>query len=354
MFRDKNDVWKKLSELWISQDVQELETKGVKYAILSDIHLGNGESADDFAKNEPALQKALEHYWENGYKLILLGDIEELWQFDLSVIEAHYQNSVYKSLQRFSPDRVMRVFGNHDNEWGGLVDPIGGVNLSNNAPEALRLKDDKGIVRILLVHGHQGTVESDKYSWFSRFWVRIFSFVEPLARSTQLYSNPTATKSQIAKDYERTLYQWAKDHKAMVICGHTHRAIFASKSYAEQASKEKAELEAQNAKGIISPSKRFANIRKIDELTRILEDEKSKGRIIEAIDPDQEPLPCYFNTGCGVYSDGLTALEICEDQIRLVKWSRHSIPDGKDYECYQEDKFSKLIQKIDPVIRKKR
>lgn len=33
-----------------------------------------------------------------------------------------------------------------------------------------------------------------------------------------------------------------------------------------------------------------------------------------------EPLPCYFNTGSGLYRKGITNIEIKRDKIRLIKW----------------------------------
>ncbi len=345
MFQDRMNVWNRLSELWTRTDIPVLELKDRKYAILSDIHLGNNSPSDDFVKNEPALLYALDYYYENGFSLILLGDIEELWQFDLHAIKEHYDNTVYTRLRKFSPGRVTRIFGNHDYEWGGFVDPIHGVGTASIAPEAVKLADEQGIPRILLVHGHQGTIESDKFSWFSRFWVRLFSFIEPLAISAKIYTSPSSTKSQIAQDYERTLYQWAKENKVLLICGHSHRAIFASRSYAEKINEEILQLEAENSRSKTSATQRRKNFQKIRELNAELQDEKAKGRMIEATDPGKTPLPCYFNTGCGLYSDGLTALEISEGNIRLVKWCSDALPSSA-YQKYDEDNLSSILQKI--------
>jgi UDP-2,3-diacylglucosamine pyrophosphatase LpxH len=217
MFRDRNDVWNKLTDLNKDPNITALDISGGKYAILSDIHLGNGGSADDFANNEFALMKALNYYQAGKFTLILLRDIEELWQFDLIAIRKRYEENIYKRLRVFPQGRIIRVFGNHDYEWGGFIDPINGNQAPNVAPEAIKLKDNNGVTRVLLVHGHQGTIESDKFAWISRFWVRVFSFVEPFAKSLGLYSTSTSTKSQITKDYERTLYQWAKGKKIMLI-----------------------------------------------------------------------------------------------------------------------------------------
>jgi UDP-2,3-diacylglucosamine pyrophosphatase LpxH len=319
----KRLIWERLSALWLEDEVRTLETKGKKYAILSDIHLGDGGDADDFHGNEPVLLAALDHYKDQGYALLLLGDIEELWQFDLRHIVERYKRTIYSKIREYGDERVYRVFGNHDYEWGGYEDPTkGNSKQSGLADEALKLKDGNGDVRLLLVHGHQGSIESDKYAWFSRFFVRLFKAVEPVAKLTGLYGHGSATKSQVTKDYERTLYAWAKSNKVILMCGHSHRAIFASKSYADMLLDKIAELRAKNAMRGTHRSTRRDNYRKIARLEREYEDEKEKGRAIEPPDPDAEPLPCYFNCGCGLYTDGITTIEIADDEIKLVKWER--------------------------------
>ena len=48
--------------------------------ILSDFHLGNRKSRDDFLKNSQMCMYILEEYFRQGYTLILNGDIEELYR----------------------------------------------------------------------------------------------------------------------------------------------------------------------------------------------------------------------------------------------------------------------------------
>jgi UDP-2,3-diacylglucosamine pyrophosphatase LpxH len=278
MNRKINDVWEKLSAILEDAHVPIFELEGENYVLISDTHLGNGSGADDFHNNESALLKALDYYMEKQFRLILLGDIEEFWQFDLNEIKKRYENTVYSRIRKFPQEHITRLFGNHDYEWGGFIDPISENAASSAAPEALKLVDNRGTVRILLVHGHQGSIESDKFSWFSRFWVHVFRYVEPLAVKLGLYSTTSATKSQISKDYERTFYQWAKQNKLMIICGHSHRAIFASKSYAENLEEKIALLKAENAKIDVTHSRRLEIVRELHALKKELNDEKAKGR----------------------------------------------------------------------------
>ena len=167
MSLNKEAVWNRLYNLWDDSNLPEIPINGSKYAILSDIHLGDGGLADDFHTNEQALLNALKHYRKEKYKLILLGDIEEFWQFDLHQIAGRYQDTVYKALRAFNENDIIRIFGNHDLEWGGLSDPgrpaSSGVS-TKLAEEAIKLTDDQGQPRILLIHGHQGSLESDKFT----------------------------------------------------------------------------------------------------------------------------------------------------------------------------------------------
>jgi UDP-2,3-diacylglucosamine pyrophosphatase LpxH len=324
-----NSVTVRLSELWPSPDIESLATAGQKYVLLSDIHLGDGGRADDSRHNEQVLVDALRHYAEAGYTLLLLGDIEEFWQFDLEVIAARYNGSVYAALREFGDQRIYRIFGNHDREWGGLEDPARqDSRQSRYAAEALKLKDSGGNIRFLLLHGHQGSIDADKFAWMSRFFVRLFKLVEPAAKRIGLYGDPSATKSQVTQDYERTLYAWAKANRVILICGHTHRAIFASKSYAQRLQERIAALRSENTAGRALQETVRQNIAEIGVLQRRLRDEEKRDRVIAPVEPEGEPLPCYFNTGCGTYTDGLTALEISEAEIRLVKWNRNATGPG--------------------------
>jgi UDP-2,3-diacylglucosamine pyrophosphatase LpxH len=345
MSLDKGSTWKQLSDLWADNSVKILESRGKKYAIISDTHMGDGGDADDFAGNEAALLSALDHYQKNNYNLILLGDVEELWQFDLSAIVNKYDKTIYAKIREFGDDRVQRIFGNHDYEWGGFEDPSKKkVKKSGLAEEALKMKDRTGKMSILFVHGHQGSIDSDKFSWFSRFFVRTFKIFEPLAKATGLYGHGSATKSRVTRDYERIYYRWAKKNKVVVICGHSHRAIFAARSYADQLRDEIADLKVENSMSGKSRKTKKANQRKIDRLQDKWDDEREKGRTIEPTETMGEPLPCYFNSGCGLYTDGITNLEIDDDKIKLVKWNNETV-DGPPFVVFNEGSLSEFVKK---------
>lgn len=343
MALDEAVTRKKLTALWKDPGVKVLDTAGKKYVMMSDIHLGDGGKADDFHENEKVLEKALKKYKQEGYGLILLGDIEEFWQFDQEKINDRYNRSIYKAIRSFGDKQVFRVYGNHDIEWGTLEDPAKNQPVRAIAAfEALKLKDKDGNIRIMMVHGHQGSKESDKTSWLSRFAVRLFKFVEPLAGALGLYGHPSATKSQVAKDYERIMYGWAKKEKVILICGHSHRAIFAATSYLDRLEEEMLDIGVQLR--LRKDDRAFcdAKLKEMEKLRKKIADERVKDRDIEKVEKRGKPKPCYFNTGCALFTDGLTAIELDNDELRLVKWNRK---DGKKT-TFQRDTLSNVVPQV--------
>jgi UDP-2,3-diacylglucosamine pyrophosphatase LpxH len=331
------------SQLWRSDDVPACATRGKKYVIISDIHLGDGGGADDFRHNVKTLTNALNHYNKNGYNLILLGDIEEFWQFDLEKIVNQYKRTVYKAIKAFGDERVYRVFGNHDLEWRSLPDPIRkNPARYGSALEAIKMRDKEGTIRLLLVHGHQGDKDIDKHIWRSRFLVRLYRRVEPYVK---LDRHTSATQSQITKNYEQIMYSWAKSAQAILICGHSHRAIFASKSYTDRLRDKIAKLEAEIAANPINAKLIERNHTKIEELRHEYREEKRRKRDIDPTEPHGKPLPCYFNAGCALYTDGITAIEIAHDAIRLVKWHQDTTK-RHPFEIYGRGQLSAFIKEI--------
>ena len=76
----------------------------------------------------------------------------------------------------------------------------------------------------------------------------------------------------------------------------------------------------------------------IGELEQRLDEERAQGRDIESLESGEDPLPCYSNSGCGLYRGGMTNLEIEAGTIWLVK--RHNdgtLPPAEQREQYWED-----------------
>jgi UDP-2,3-diacylglucosamine pyrophosphatase LpxH len=343
-------IFKRLTELYNStnQNVKELPINSdTKYALFSDLHLGDGGKSDIFAHNKETMVCALEYYKEFEYSIILLGDIEELWQFNFIEIYDEYDNSIYSLLRSFPENKVHRIFGNHDNDWKKPpTDPIlCNENIQYGAPEAIKLGSD-----IFLVHGHQGDKTCDRKTWESRYWARKLKSLVHAGREIGI-SNRLATKSQIPGNREKLYYEWAIENKVILICGHTHNAIFASRLYywclKDQIKKKETEI-----KKISTSKVRICELHEEIKKHNIdLHIEERMGRHFNRLSTSGKPLPCYFNTGCGHFNDGITNIEIEGDKIRLIKWQRDkSLPlEERRKELWDE----KSLSEIRKIINKK-
>ena len=330
----------------VLQSAPELPLDGSnKYAVMSDVHLGDGGQADNFHPNEQVLATSLKYYHDNNYSLILLGDIEELWQFDLEKILAYYESSIYRLIRAFPPGHVHRVFGNHDIDWGAPPDPIlSEPPKSQGAPEGLKLTDKAGQPCVFLVHGHQGTAESDKYAWISRFAARALVPVEWIGRLMGIEdaANPSSPDSQVPNNFEAIRYLWAKKKRLLLICGHSHRAMFASKPWSAYLREQIARLNAQiqATPSVPETEKLYAELILRNDQLR---EERARGRDVEPL--DAQPKPCYFNTGCCVYTKGPTCIEMESGRIRLVKWTKLPTGEGRR-DVFQEGSIADFLEEL--------
>lgn len=70
-----------------------------------------------------------------------------------------------------------------------------------------------------------------------------------------------------------------------------------------------------------------------------------KNRKITRVERKGKPLPCYFNTGCALYADGGTAIEIDNDEIKLTKWSRKN-KNKFSREIFEEESLSEFLKEV--------
>jgi UDP-2,3-diacylglucosamine pyrophosphatase LpxH len=347
MSLDKEYTRRRLDTLWQRDDFPILDIKGNKYVLFSDLHMGDGGGADDFFPNEKTLEIALEYYRSNGFKLILVGDVEDLWKFGLEEVRSRYFLTAYKAINAIGDPNVYRIFGNHDGDWDTpRVDPIRVKPVQLGiAREAIKMRDVDGDVHILICHGHQGDIESDRGTWISRPAVRFYRLVEPILRKFGWVKQPPAIRSQVTESYEQIFYEWAKKNRVLIICGHSHRAIFASKSRLEECMEDLVKAKAALRQPGLSKEQVESIKEQIKMLTKEIREEKKGGRKIIPVAGKCVPGPNYFNTGCGIYNDGITAIELTEQQIRLVKWNRAGDPAGR-YVIYKERDLISVLQQL--------
>jgi hypothetical protein len=112
--------------------------------------------------------------------------------------------------------------------------------------------------------------------------------------------------------------EWSKEHKTVFIAGHTHTPVFDSRTITDWIDDKLARLEASLARATddavrkdLSRLKRLWKAKK----TRLADLIRDQWLTIRRLDA-----PGYFNPGSGIFSDGLTTLEIEGTLIRLVYW----------------------------------
>ena len=174
--------------------------------IISDLHLGCRDRADDFGNNDIKLIHWIEKLDPD--KVILNGDIYELWQRPFKkIFEAH------KGLCKwFRTSWFEHIQGNHDLRLMSL-DPL---------TRELMLADGR---RVLISNGFQ----NDKLmtSPFSRALVWCLSWLEKIWPNIDNEEGYGHDRKKTRIDKNTDIYasnMFAKGYD-VVICGHTHKQI---------------------------------------------------------------------------------------------------------------------------------
>jgi predicted phosphodiesterase len=282
-----------------------------KFIIFSDQHKGAKNGADDFMLCEPNYLAALDHYFQNGYFYIALGDCEELWENTLMAVKKHQQPSFAREKEFFINNRGIKIFGNHDLYWQN--DPLAGFQLKDiyqcEVPiyegVVLQTQVTGNTVNIFCTHGHQGDAASDG-NWFSKFFVsKIWA---PLQSFLKINPNTPAYDAQLKTVHNGMMYDWSAAQKNLfLITGHTHQPVFESLTHIERLYRQLLFAEGIKDEAMGTALKKEIQLRKFEYTT---------------VSPDYLKLkPTYFNSGCCCYNDGdITGIEIEEDCFRLIKW----------------------------------
>lgn len=299
-----------------------------KFIIFSDHHRGRRDGADDFLNNEVTYLKALDYYLQQGFTLILLGDVEEFWENPFKIVIKSYREVLEKESAFYQENRLIRIWGNHDEVWRAksfLKKHLGDIFTGIEAYECIRLNfhdQQKAIGTMLLVHGHQGTAASERFAEISRFFVRYgWRYIQ------KWFNIPLSTPStniQLKSELDLDMFSWASAKSRLVlICGHTHQPVFMSFTHADFLTSKIVKLQHEINASLKNPMKDIALLEKeksaaVTELRRIQKDYGGTNMKIEK----GARKPCYFNTGCCSFSNGaITGIEIDHGKIRLVKWS---------------------------------
>lgn len=300
-----------------------------RYVVFSDQHRGIRNSTDAFRDNERAYNAALAWYYRAGYTLVVLGDAEELWENHPPSVLKVYEHSLALEAQFHREGRYYRVWGNHDDEWQHR-EPTEKHLQPRYGPPRLPVQESlRFVVRcggkeageLFMVHGHQGSSMSDRWSRYSRLAVRFFW--RPLQRLFKVSYNTPAQDWMLRERHNIALYSWAaRRQRFVLIAGHTHRPVFESQSRATQLREELAAVEAKLAEAPDDEHLRRYAASLAAELEWVRAQDRQRPGLEGAM--GLAPNPCYFNTGCCCFSDGsITGIELDEGEIRLVRWPDH-------------------------------
>ncbi len=205
-----------------------------RLVFFSDCHRGDRSCRDAFAPNEKLFLRALDHYFRRGFSYVEVGDGDELWQNRRfrDILGAH--RPVFDLLHRFDHQgRLQIITGNHDVSlrWQRTVNKDGMIS-----EDGLILHHKTSGQRILVTHGHQADIVSDRLSPVSRLAVRylwrymqdwrITDLIRDLRRILRHPAGvPGAdTTATLLTTIEKRLIGWVEASRQMIICGHTHRA----------------------------------------------------------------------------------------------------------------------------------
>ena len=319
-----------------------------RIVVFSDLHLGNGGRKDDFLKNGPLLQYALEHHYEkHGYILVLNGDVEELQRFYLKDIRRQWA-SLYGVFDRFHRQgRLYKLLGNHD-----LALELGRKRSAGSYPvhEALKMTLEDQV--ILVFHGHQS------YRYLRTFILLSGFLLRWVANPLGIKNYSVAYNSRKKYTVEKRAYHFARSHRLLTLIGHTHRPLFESLSKLEQL---KYRIEAMCRAYTVAPSGKRAGLaerirQSKTELKALRSDRGGYAQRYTGGLYDSEPLvPCLFNSGCAIGKSGVTALEISDGSIALVHWfdrrNRSKYLNDPELRCHtlSGSAYCRVILKREPL-----
>ena len=229
---------------------------------------------------------------------------------------------VFLSEARFhAAGRYARIFGNHDSNWASarqvrrhLQPFFPGLRVHEGL--ILRYADPlpERSGELFLVHGHQGTLDSEVFAPLSRLLVRA------VWRTLQILIGRTGTTP--AKDnclrgeLDTRMYQWAtRQPKLLLLAGHTHRPVWSSRTLLERKLDELVALEMTRTRMALPGYFARRAALRFEVRTLMERDNPCKDTV--------KTRSSYCNDGCCSFSDGsVTAYELDDGALRLVRWDR--------------------------------
>lgn len=256
-----------------------------KLIFFSDVHRGDNSLSDEFAHNQNIYLHALNYYHQKGFTYIEVGDGDELWEHSRFKHIRYAHSQIYLLLQTyFEEGRFHMLYGNHNMNfkhkhyvethlhefYDEYTDQVMPLFHGLEVHEAIILEHQKHQKEIFVVHGHQGDFIND-HVWHITKWVNrnLWHYLHIVG-----FKNPASPAKNAHKRHkiEKQFTKWIKNHRKMLIVGHTHRPKFPAEG--------------------------------------------------------EEP---YFNTGSCVFPRNITGIEIQDDHISLIDWRIKPDDDGQLY-----------------------
>jgi len=314
--RARDAIFEKLDIAYANAATLDVSLSDGRVIILSDQHKGARDGADDFQRCERSYNAALAYYNHLEYRLMALGDVEELWENSFDEVASNYPTALALEAKFHAGDRYTRFFGNHDIAWSDkelFQDKMAQYGVADVEPiEALRMRlvdGQRQVGELFLAHGHQGTPDSDLHARRSKFLVK-YGWRRLQRRLNRPWNTPSvdwALRGRHAED----MAKWAEDRRRVLIAGHTHLPVFFENEKEpavtpDQLTAPEGEDDPKQAEGL-----------------RLAREEWASAEAVRLLKQKPTPLarPCYFNTGCCSFGDGdITGIEISGGEIRLVRW----------------------------------
>lgn len=229
----------RLTRAFVKAEQNEIPfTNNDKFVIFSDLHRGKNDWGDDFAHNQLLFFHALTSYYEDGFIYIENGDGDELsenWIFR-NIRKAH--SHIFWLMKKFHNEgRLIMIYGNHDmvrrypsvvrrtlykyydDREGKEVSLFHGVRMH----EGIVLKHQETGKKIFIVHGHQADFFNTYFWWLGVLtlpvWKNIFQKVLGWRDPTSAAQNRWK-KNKV----EGHMMRWAEENDQIIIAGHTHRS----------------------------------------------------------------------------------------------------------------------------------
>jgi hypothetical protein len=292
-----------------------------RLVVFSDHHRGARDGADDFWRCERSYHAALGHYLVSGHRLFLLGDVEELWKNGPSEPVAKYADTLELEAEFFAQGRLERFWGNHDDAWRHedevekhFHDRFGGL-VCHEALVLHVVSEGQRLGKLFFVHGHQGTLDSDRFSFASRWFVR-YGW-RPLQRRFTLYSTTPSRDFELRAAHDQAMFAWARERaeNLVLIAGHTHRPVFGGTTPPPPRHRKLDVIERELAEAEAAPEPDRVAIAQL----------RAEYELVKTAPFGDPPVeiwpPCYYNAGCCSFGDGdVTGLEIADGKIRLFRW----------------------------------